>query len=74
MDKPRQTDIDIEELAKSINRMIKRRGIDDATLSALHFHATGEAGDNTPAGLCWERRQVPLPGGGFSYEWVQVPC
>jgi hypothetical protein len=64
------SDINIQDLAKSIDRMLKRRGIKDVRLGALSLHPEGVDADRK----CWDRVKTTDENGNQIYEWVEVPC
>lgn len=64
------SDIDIKDLAKSIDRMLKRRGIKDVKLGALSLHPEAADADRK----CWDRVSTTDENGNQVYRWVEVPC
>lgn len=63
-------DVNIHELAKNIDRMLRRRGIRDLKLGALSLHL-----DGTDTGQkCWKRVCSADENGNVICTWVEVPC
>jgi len=65
------SDLNINELAKSIDRMLKRRGLKDVKLGALSLHR--DVGDTEKQ--CWKRVCRIDENGRQVCKWVvEDPC